>query len=68
MKLRVNGKEATAAPGTVLIDVLRTFDIDADTQGVAVAMNDNVVPRREWVSRTMKDGDVVEIIRAVQGG
>jgi len=68
MRIKLNGTDANVDAGVHLIDVLRTLGIETETQGVAVAMNDHVVPRREWTSHTMKDGDVVEIIRAVQGG
>jgi len=38
------------------------------TQGLAVAVNDAVVPRAEWPSRRLQPGDVVEIVRATRGG
>ena len=41
---------------------------DARPHGVAVAVNEEVVPRGEWVSWRLADGDVVEVVTAVQGG
>jgi sulfur carrier protein len=38
------------------------------TAGIAVAVNGTVVPRGEWDSRRVQDGDAVEIVTAVQGG
>ena len=40
----------------------------ASTQGVAVAVNDAVVPRARWPEHCLKAHDVVEIVRAVRGG
>lgn len=37
-------------------------------RGIAVAVNQEVVPRREWVSTPLSPGDRIEIITAVQGG
>ncbi|HSV68099.1 MAG TPA: sulfur carrier protein ThiS [Mycobacteriales bacterium] len=36
--------------------------------GVAVAVNDEVVPRRAWPMTILGDGDRVEVLTAVQGG
>ena len=68
MRIKVNGRDTDAEPGTQLAEILRRFDIAANAAGVAVAVNDTVVPRREWASRKLDHGDVVEIIHAVQGG
>jgi sulfur carrier protein len=37
-------------------------------QGVAVAVNDQVVTRSSWPEVRLADGDRVEILTAVQGG
>jgi sulfur carrier protein len=37
-------------------------------RGVAIAVNGEVVPRPEWPSRSLVDGDTVELLVAVQGG
>ena len=37
-------------------------------EGVAVAVNDAVVPRSAWESTALADGDRVEMLTAVQGG
>ena len=34
----------------------------------AVAVNQNVVPRRDWDAAVLKDGDKVEIVSPRQGG
>lgn len=41
---------------------------DPAPPGVAVAVNGEVVPRAAWAARLLADGDVVEVVTAVQGG
>lgn len=40
----------------------------AEQRGVAVAVNDAVVPRAEWPAHALREHDRVTIIRATQGG
>jgi sulfur carrier protein len=42
--------------------------LTAHPSGVAVALNDSVVPRAEWPRTALDDGDRVEVLTAVQGG
>jgi sulfur carrier protein len=39
-----------------------------DARGVAVALDGEVVPRGEWASTEIREGQEVEVLRAVQGG
>jgi sulfur carrier protein len=64
----VNGRGADVERDARLAEMLRRLGIDGDAAGVAVAVNDAVVPRGAWAERSLEDGDVIEIIRAVQGG
>jgi sulfur carrier protein len=64
----VNGQRTDVERDAVLVEMLRRLGIEVDAAGVAVALNDTVVPRSGWTTRRLQDGDVVEIIRAVQGG
>lgn len=66
MEIRVNGQpEEIASPVTVseLIEIRNISD-----KGVAVAVNDSVVPKSEWTATTIQAGDRIEIVRATQGG
>jgi sulfur carrier protein len=38
------------------------------TKGIAIAVNNNVVPRLHWSSAKLKEKDEVMIIKATQGG
>jgi sulfur carrier protein len=39
-----------------------------EPRGVAVAVNGEVVPRSAWAATALRDGDVVEVLTAAQGG
>ncbi|HLU36315.1 MAG TPA: sulfur carrier protein ThiS [Thermomicrobiales bacterium] len=41
---------------------------DIPAASIVVAVNDDVIPRSEWDSHELKDGDVVDIVQAVSGG
>jgi len=43
-------------------------ELDLRRDGIAVALNDDVVPRGEHALRALCDGDRLEIIVAVAGG
>ena len=66
MTVIVNGRAvAVPAGATVATAVATVTDARA---GVAVAVNDAVVPRGAWASTALRERDRVEILTAVQGG
>lgn len=67
-RVSINGTATEIADNTTLDEVLRRYGIAPDTSGVAVALNEAVVPRDQWPTTAPKTGDRVEIIHAVQGG
>ena len=67
MKLIVNGNERELAEGLTLAEILRQFGLAAQF-GVAVAVNESVVPRGRLQEYRPVDGDAIEIINAVGGG
>ena len=40
----------------------------SEKRGIAVAVNDHVIPRNEWETYLLKENDNVLIITAAQGG
>jgi sulfur carrier protein len=48
--------------------LLPSLVVDGAPQGVAVALDDAVVPRGAWDTTTVRPGDRVEVVTAVQGG
>jgi len=65
--LIVNGsKEILAA--TTISELLLARELAPDMRGVAIALNGRVVPRAAWTTTPLREGDEVEIVRAMQGG
>jgi sulfur carrier protein len=64
--VRVNGTPDERPPGTTVAALVTR--IGAGRKGVAVAVNSAVVPRSSWDGVELEAGDVVEILRAAQGG
>lgn len=65
----VNGEPREASSGLTVADVLAQMDLpDPQQRGIAVALDDEVVPRGEWASTTVPDEARVEVVHAVQGG
>jgi len=68
MELSVNGKATTGTSGDTLAALLGRYEITSASAGVAVALNDTVVPKRKWETTRLNERDNIEIIHAVQGG
>ena len=67
MKVQVNGEEQELEGSVSISSFLKEVGMDAP-RGVAIAVNDAVVPRSKWEEVHLQEGDTVEIIRATQGG
>lgn len=66
MELLVNGDPATVPEGTTVADFVAL--LGCGTKGVAVAVNEAVVPRSVWHTHRLRSADRVEVLRAAQGG
>lgn len=66
MKLSVNRQAVEADAGETLAGLLQRMSVPAE--GVAVAVNNRVVPRSEWAATPLHEEDRITIIRAVCGG
>ena len=65
MKLKING-EIKDFNETSLSDVIIKSDLDPTR--VAVELNGKIVPRADFKSTALKDGDSLEIVHFVGGG
>lgn len=66
MNVLVNGVPTEVDPGSTLADVLAAHGVPE--RGVAVAVTGEVVPRAAWGSTPLREGTVLEVLTAVQGG
>jgi len=64
--IRINGSAEPLGARTVA--ELIAAKSDTQGRGVAVALNGAVVRRADWAATPLKAGDVIEIVRAMQGG
>jgi sulfur carrier protein len=67
VQVAVNGERREFETGLTVAGLLAELGLAAPA-GVAVAVNDRVVTRASFASHPLRDGDLVEIIRAVAGG
>ncbi len=63
--IRVNGAFEPFAPTVAALLAAKGLD---ETKGLAVALNETLVPKSAWGSTALSAGDQVEIVRAVGGG
>jgi len=61
-------RESFMLPETgTLADVLSLLEI-RQPDGIAIAVNDTVIPKSEWEQYRLQSADKVFVIRATQGG
>lgn len=65
MKLKVNDKEVETG-ATNLSQFSQEQNLPVT--GIAVAVNQRMIPRAEWTSYALNEGDNILIIKAVCGG
>ena len=68
MHVRVNGDAMDLPDATTVEALLGRLKINWQGGRVAVEVNLDVVPKGEYPSRTLTDGDTIEIVRFVGGG
>jgi sulfur carrier protein len=64
--VQLNGNPAQLPEGARVQDLV--LELVGHTAGIAVAVNDAVVPRSLWPTTPLATGDRVEILEAAQGG
>ncbi len=67
MNIYINSKLYEVPGETNITSALDTLDLISQ-KGIAIAINNNVVPRAEWETYVLSDEDKVTLIRATQGG
>lgn len=66
MTLYVNGEQQWLDGSMTVADLVAR--LGRGPRGIAVAVNDEVVPRSMWAGHELRDGDRVEVLQGVQGG
>jgi sulfur carrier protein len=65
--VRVNEAARTFSAPITVLGALRELGL-ADRKGIAIAIDDGVVPRSLWPTRPLANGEHVLVIQATQGG
>lgn len=65
MKLLINSEQKQFS-GKNISELTRSLNMSIN--GIAIAVNDKVIPKAEWEKSTLKENDKITIIKATQGG
>lgn len=66
MKVTINGQPKNFEAPLNLFDVLEQEDVVE--MMIAVARNNEIVPKDQWSNIMIVDGDILEIVAPMQGG
>lgn len=66
MKVQVNSKEIEITPDSTLTQL--TAQLELTVQGIAIAVNNKMIPRSEWEHFSLHENDNLVIIKAACGG
>ena len=66
MKVQVNNKEMETLLNSTITQL--TTQLGLPAQGVAIAVNNKMVPRTEWEHFSLQENDKLVIIKAACGG
>lgn len=67
MDIIVNGEPHSIQEQISVLHLLNVLEMPSP-KGIAIAINDVVVPRTEWANRSIESNDQITIIKATQGG
>ena len=68
MRVALNGDAVELPEEASLADAVAAAGADPKRRGVAAALDGEVVPKAQWAARRLREGQDVEVVRAVQGG
>ena len=66
IKIFINGDLKKIPQETNIVSVLESLNIS--TKHIAIEINENLVFRSDWQETNLKDGDKIEIVKAIGGG
>jgi len=64
----LNGETRDLPEHSTVDSAVRAAGAPENGRGVAVALDGAVVPRGEWLTTELREGQQVEVLHAVQGG
>ena len=67
-KIILNGEEKEISREMNIMELLEEVGVKYREIGLAVAVNEEIVPKSEYKNKVVKEGDKVEIVQLVGGG
>jgi sulfur carrier protein len=68
VNVTVNGRPREVGAGATVASVVAMLDVAPGARGVAVALDGEVVSRGRWADTELREGSLVEVVAAIQGG
>lgn len=68
MELNINNKTKHYQVAPTDLKQLMEWELNEQKTGIAVALNNQVVPHTQWAATALSNGDSILIITATQGG
>jgi thiazole synthase len=68
MRIELNGRPHELPEGATLDAAVRATGAGDGDRGLAAALDGEVVPRGEWETTPLREGQAVEVLTAIQGG
>jgi sulfur carrier protein len=68
VRIELNGEQAELPARATVAEAVLAVGANGARRGVAVAIDGEVVKRSDWETTELREGQSVEIVRAVQGG
>ncbi len=68
MELNVNHQSKNYSNPPKTLEELINLELNSKTKGIAVAINNCIIPRKSWPETPLQESDSILIITASQGG
>jgi len=68
MELTINQQKKIFNPAPSSLGAVLLTELPASPKGIAVALNNQVIPRDHWNSTEIQDKDSILVVTATQGG
>ena len=68
MELKINNQTKQFTTDSLTVQALLDLEIPEKHNGIAVAINNTIIPKSNWNSHPIQETDDILIISATQGG
>ena len=68
MRIELNGERVELPDGATVATAIDASGAAGDQRGVAVAVDGEVIPKSEWETTALSEGQEIEVLAAIQGG